>query len=341
MHIHRLPAVSVALWCLAVTSLHAQPTYVSFDVPNADGTYPQSINNDDAVTGFYIKDGLGTSHGFVRSADGTIETFDAPGAGSGGTLPAQINAKGEIVGAFFDENLILHGFLRQPGGAISTFDDPDSPRGTYAAGVNRKGVIVGYIGDINSGPEGFKRSKNGKFIPIGVPGATQTIAWAINALGQIAGQCRDVNGEHDYLRTVDGTYTKFDPPGAFSTSAYRISNLGSVLGWGYDSSGHYSGYLRSLDGAIATFDPANGEGNGTIPSDINSSDVVVGEYYDPGDSHKVHGFLRTADGTISTWDYPHSRRGATIPYGINDSTHITGAYHTAFYAPYHGFLRFP
>src|SRR5207237_1242562 len=57
------------------------------------GTFAANINPAGAIPGTYI-DANGVSHGFLRAADGTITTFDAPGAGTGsgqGTFPFSNN----------------------------------------------------------------------------------------------------------------------------------------------------------------------------------------------------------------------------------------------------------
>jgi len=98
----------------------------NFDAPGAgtngsqgQGTYPEAINDRGEVAGQYI-DSNDVQHGFVRTPDGRIITFDAPGAGSDagsyeGTIPLTINAAGEIAGAYIDSNWVLHGFLRLAG----------------------------------------------------------------------------------------------------------------------------------------------------------------------------------------------------------------------------------
>jgi hypothetical protein len=62
--------------------------------------------------GWYF-DASGVIHGFVRSANGTITTLDAPGAGTGtspatgfplGTQALSINNLGVITGYYIDEN---------------------------------------------------------------------------------------------------------------------------------------------------------------------------------------------------------------------------------------------
>ena len=59
------------------------------------------------------------NHSFVRAKDGTITTFDAPGAGTGpgqgsGIFSEAINPSGAIAGAYIDSSNVFHGFLRTP-----------------------------------------------------------------------------------------------------------------------------------------------------------------------------------------------------------------------------------
>lgn len=100
--------------------------YTSFDVAGARSTVGASINAAGVITGYY-EDAARTTHGFVRSKEGTITTFDAPGAGEGaylGTWPTGINAEGAITGYYFDINQVGHSFLRARDGSIISFDAP-------------------------------------------------------------------------------------------------------------------------------------------------------------------------------------------------------------------------
>jgi hypothetical protein len=67
------------------------------------------------IAGYYI-DANNASHGFLRgSPNGTITTFDVPGAGKGatqGTFPMTNNKKGAIAGYYIDAGGVIHGFLR-------------------------------------------------------------------------------------------------------------------------------------------------------------------------------------------------------------------------------------
>jgi hypothetical protein len=96
------------------------------------GSLVGSINPKGAIT-FWDQDASGVYHGDVRAPDGTITTFDAPGAGTGasqGTQAANINPAGAITGNYVDASAVAHGFLRAPGGVFTTFDAPGAGTGS-------------------------------------------------------------------------------------------------------------------------------------------------------------------------------------------------------------------
>jgi hypothetical protein len=115
-------------------------TITTFDVPGAitgpennlyaQGTRPTGINAAGNITGTYL-DANYTYHGFVRAANGSITTFDALGAGDGGsgTLPLSIDAAGDIAGAYFDSGSQAHGFvlLANTSGKITGFEHEFCP----------------------------------------------------------------------------------------------------------------------------------------------------------------------------------------------------------------------
>ena len=78
--------------------------------------FSAGITPDQTITGFE-NDGYSVNHGFVRTRDGNIALFDAPGAGTThlqGTVPLAINAGRVITGFYTDSNGTGHGFLRIP-----------------------------------------------------------------------------------------------------------------------------------------------------------------------------------------------------------------------------------
>jgi len=73
-------------------------------------TFPaHGIAPDGTITGTQDIGGSG-EHGFVRARDGTITTFDVPGAD--GTRPNGINPNGTIMG--FSIGASAHAFVRIP-----------------------------------------------------------------------------------------------------------------------------------------------------------------------------------------------------------------------------------
>jgi hypothetical protein len=131
------------------------------------GTYPESINLDGTITGYFF-DANWVGHGFLRTRDGTITTFDAPGAGADpgdgeGTFPVSINADGTVAGYLQDTKWLTHGFSRSPDGKFTRFDvpgegtTPGTWEGTYTWDINREGAITGGYNDPSGVDHGFLR----------------------------------------------------------------------------------------------------------------------------------------------------------------------------------------
>jgi hypothetical protein len=191
-----------------------------FDVPAAAtgpglGTatsWAQCVNSAGAMTGYYF-DQNGAAHGYVRAPNGTITTFDAPGAGTGsgqGTYTWAINPAGVAAGTSQDNNGVYHGLLRAADGTITMFDvsgaGTGSGQGTQVEGIDPTGVATGYYTDAN-------------------------------------------NLSHGYLRTVDGKFTFFDAPGAGKGSGqgtFPMTNNpgGMVTGFYVDGGGVYHAFVR-------------------------------------------------------------------------------------------------
>lgn len=103
----------------------------TFDTPgdpslgaNCFSDCPLGLNDWGAITGVYF-DANYVGHGFLRTPDGKVGSFDAPGAANVasqapwywmGTLPVSINDAGLITGFYIDANNVSHGFLMLPGG---------------------------------------------------------------------------------------------------------------------------------------------------------------------------------------------------------------------------------
>src|SRR5207253_1966579 len=113
----------------------------------------------------YSQDASNVFHGFVRTPDGAITTFDAPGAGTGpfqGTATTSVdgmNPAGATVGQYLDASNVFHGFVRAPNGTITTFDAPGAGTGPFQGTVpfcnNPPAGITGYYIDASNVGHGF------------------------------------------------------------------------------------------------------------------------------------------------------------------------------------------
>jgi hypothetical protein len=297
-------------------------TIITFDAPGAVavsspicfpcGTVAFHVNDRGETVGWFTDTNI-VPHGFLRTPDGHITSFDAPGAGLGsglnqGTVAYSVNDGGVIAGQFQDASYVFHGFVRYPDGAFATFDAPgagtEADQGTFGEGINPAGDINGYYIDTNNVSHGLLRTPGGTITSFDAPDAgteananqgTFTGDKGINPRGQIEGWYIDQNNvSHGFLRATDGTFTTIDAPGAQFTQAFGINPAGAITGPYLDASNVFHGFLRAPDGAFTTFD-APGAGNlappqGTHPNFINAADTIAG--YSIDENSVSHGFLR-------------------------------------------------
>jgi hypothetical protein len=98
------------------------------------------------MVGSYI-DADGAYHGFVRDRRGAVTTLpEAPGAdpASGGTQPASLNERGQIVGLAYDAAGGSRAFLLERG-RFTMIDGPEAVD-TRALDIDNSGQIVGDYG---------------------------------------------------------------------------------------------------------------------------------------------------------------------------------------------------
>jgi len=138
--------------------------------------------------------------GFVRAADGTITSFDGPGASD--TFVTGINAVGAITGYYQSPQgvggtPVFYSFVRAADGTLTTFEAPGAgtrPRqGTQAMSINATGGVTGNLSGGASGTvHGFVRAANGAITAFDAPGAGTapglgTYACSISTVGTIVG----------------------------------------------------------------------------------------------------------------------------------------------------------
>jgi probable HAF family extracellular repeat protein len=108
--------------------------FSTIDVPGADFTSPNDINNAGQIVGSFAGPGGGSGlHGFL-DVGGTFSRIDVPGAYI--TFAQGINNAGQIVGLFDEGDGRPHGFL-YVGGTFSRIDVPGA-YSTRAYGHQRR-----------------------------------------------------------------------------------------------------------------------------------------------------------------------------------------------------------
>jgi hypothetical protein len=185
------------------------------------GSAATYIDNSGRIVGSFMDNsGNFVGRGLVRSPDGKLTTFDAPGAGTGpgqGTGCPGCNLEGNrwgaIAGTYSDANNAFHGFLRGPEGKFITFDATGAGTGSYQGTgcssdcpvtLNDKGEIAGSYSDSNYVQHGFLRYPSGAFVTLDPPGSTWTQPESMNNSGAIVGYYMDAgNVLHGFLRTQE------------------------------------------------------------------------------------------------------------------------------------------
>jgi hypothetical protein len=305
--------------------------FTSFEAPGADttpndfnGTNPNAINDAGAIAGVF-SDVNSVSHGFLRSPEGRMTTFDPPG--SIATIPIALNLESTVVGFYVNETGEFAGFLRRPDGTFATWKDPNDCNnapptaafcgGTAAFNINIFGEVAGAYAD-NSGNDvghGLIRRPGGRLESYEVPGAGSGsgqgtscpgCSVGLNVFGAAAGYYTDSNSlQHVYLRSFAGHTTTFNTPGdptlgtnCFSDCSLGLNDWGAITGVYFDAGGVSHGFLRTPDGKVDSFD-APGAANlppqppwfwtGTLPVSINDAGMITGYYIDA--NNVSHGFL--------------------------------------------------
>jgi hypothetical protein len=330
------------------------PTFVRFDVPGACTTYsfpctqPTAIDSQGTVAGYYFDDTYYASHAFFRLADGTITTFDVPGAPpctiawpSLCVTIAAINSGGTIIGSYFTQGSFM-GFLRDRYGNFTKFTVSTS-MDTVPTAINSAGEITGYWDVYEKIPggeslvaHGFVRNTQGNFTFFDPPNSAGTKATSINSQGEIAGNFGTAEAlSIGFLRSSDGHFTILDPPGMDTLSLISIADSGEIVGAGYNSSDgeQIKSFIRDPEGNYSTFSVVPAGDTQTMPVGLDTDGTLVGYY---ANHSEFHGFYRLQNSALGFFDPPGS--ASTVPAAVNPQGNLTGY----FFDPnnsYHGFIR--
>jgi hypothetical protein len=339
------------------------PTFTTVDPPGSStqgailfcslngGTHPQDINASGTIIGSFL-DANQTSHGFIRSPDGTFTVVDAPNVGTGctiGTWLAAVNISGTAAG-WASEGFSTLGmpatneaFTRAPNGRLNFIESSNpGPSGVTATSINASGTVLGYFFDPGLFTVGFIAPANGGLLqPIDIPASKVPgqgiFPSRIDASGNIVGSYTDTSGiPHGFLLGAGGTFDTLDAPGG-NTTATDINSNGAIVGYVLGVTNQ--SFVRTADGTYTIFNPPGVGPGGSQAVGINSNGTIAGNFTDAASI--PHGFLLNTNGTYTIIDDPDALQapgsGTTITR-VNDSGAVIGYYFDA-EGNRHGFLR--
>jgi hypothetical protein len=161
---------------------HGDSGFTTIDVLGARSTRLWGMNSIGAVVGQYQDDML-VIHGFVRKADGAVQTLDVPFPDATFTAARAINDRSEVVGRYGLPDNSERGWLFKDD--VFTLIEVPGSTSTIALGINNAGDIVGAY-NVGATQHGFALS-GGSFFTIDVPDAVLTNVRGINDAGDLVG----------------------------------------------------------------------------------------------------------------------------------------------------------
>jgi probable HAF family extracellular repeat protein len=196
-------------------------------------TTPYGINNQGLVVGL-----SSNGQGFAAALWTNGVPLDLGNLGGPACAGAGINASAEVAGYCFLLDGRIEAFLWSKATGMQGIASLQGGGGSVAQAINRFGQVVGYAPDLGHIPSyAFIWSKTtGKAKNLGkLPGYDSSYAFAINDLGQVAGQSACLNcslsGHATLWSKTKGSMLDLGvPPGASDSFASGINNVGQVVG---------------------------------------------------------------------------------------------------------------
>ena len=282
-------------------------TYESIDVPGVDFLALTASSDFEDYAG-YTKSADGEKMVAFTLIDGVFKTYDFPG--SQNTYFYALGNDGRAAGHYEDSEGRHRGIILQDD-ELHPYDFPGSVETEIWGMSDATGNLTGNWTDAS----GVRRGFTGDII-IEYPGAVETYADFINALGGMFGSYVDDEGTYTpYLRAPDGRYVSFTPPTqetyefffvhGFTDTKISVSR-GKVVGEVTRTYvGTFLGGLHELKvpGSVRT------EGY-----NINQDASVVGHYDSP--DGRRHGFIARL-GTEEESDAFSNAYTVTLSKGLN------------------------
>ena len=296
---------------ISPAGVDARATLTTIEV-SGQSTAVYGMNDAGVITGTYDWD-----TGFLRTPDGTITSFDIPGAGQ--TVSIAINNNGLVAGNYSDASGVWWPFIRNTDGSIVSYQVPGALNAHMGA-MNDAGTIAGYWNDSKELPHIFVRSADGTITTYDIPDATIISVSGINARGYVVGYYYDHTADHGFLMAPNGAITTIDAPdNGGETILTGINDKGVIVGWSYA----HGGFVREADGTFRTIACPEG-GTSCLVYSVNNKEKVAGSSYVPARNTYV-GFMQASTGRTRTFHPGHERDGI-VPQKINANGWIAGFY---------------
>jgi hypothetical protein len=326
MHKHVIN-FALALFCSlsALVTPASASTYVTFDVPSAEGAaIPEGVNKWGSVTGYYTTISQG-DYGFLyQMSTGVVTTFSAVSNKVTSTYPMSINDSGWIVGYYYDSTG-MHGFLRNPKYTILNAPGAGTGngQGTRALSINSSGEIAGVYWDSSSVEHGFVWDASGNYTTFSIPGGANVTSAVINDSGEVAGSYQatgPIDIPSGFTMDTSGNITTFLVPGSEETFVTGINSSGQLTGY-YNMSGDQTEpFFRDQYGNFTTFSVPNY----IWTAGIEDSGNVIGT--DNPTSATRKGWQMTTAGDLTYFVDPNAGSQGTVAWCVSGNGKVAGYY---------------
>jgi probable HAF family extracellular repeat protein len=201
-----------------------------------------AISYRDVIVGSSVN-GAGNIHAFSDAPGGPM--IDLGDLGGGFSSALGINNWGVVVGSSTDSGSVSRAFVWSPAGGIHALT-PSSAE-CVATSVNDSGTVVGDCTNSQGVTTAFVSSITSEVSPTGAVGmrtlpglgGTFSVAWSVNAGGEIVGESATPDGVHHAVEwSPSGTIAALKGTLTGEASfAYAVNTDGDVAGAAADSSG--------------------------------------------------------------------------------------------------------
>jgi uncharacterized membrane protein len=206
--------------------------YTTFDYGGTStGTEPRALNDDGDIVGFATDPNFAVGAEFLRTADGTVQTFEKDGAPLDGIAQGITKKKDTSTGDYIDPNTgIRTGYLAKRGTYQSDVDLGLNATRTSPRALNKHGTMAGVFIDSGAVQHGFIL-KNGVTQVIDADDSGTTTLEGINKKEFSAGWVVDTDGNpHSFTYdNATGEFTTIDvPDGSVFQQAWGVNDKGQI-----------------------------------------------------------------------------------------------------------------